>query len=691
MSDSARLDALELAVARLTKEVVVVRAELRSLREVAGESVVGVTAVTSATNATSVTSVTSEAVESIGEGAGGQHAPYVSDELRRLAAATHARDFASERRGSESSSSGAAASSARAARSTLFQRENLEAIIGRYGTLALAAFTILMGLGAFIGWAVKNGVIGPELRVALGAVAAGIVGTIGWRMRRGESPRFGSVLLALALAIVHVVCWGAGPVLQLIPSAVALGVATVASGGLAALALHDEDQSLFNVGFGGALLAPFVTSSDTGDAVLLLLYGAVVLGAGMRAMRDRAWSKTPFVLGLAIVAYAAAATGQLRGSDLWARAAAPSIFGIATAWLALILVQGKARERVALIALLSTAGTLVAMHDRPSVAAIRFALAALLTISGFLVASGAGSGFRARIVTSLILPLCGLFAALATLPDAASRPGVTVAIVWAAGSILAAIVNRDGARGWHAFTGTAFGGMAVAFEFTGNTIGFCLATAAFGVAAAIAMRRFTLRGVGLATLGWLSLGAIVAANALMERAQWLRNPFLTPASGAAAAICAAWLFFSWHAARTGAADGGVMTTLPRTVLRILGAVLTFLWIHSELARTVSLDVSTFLLVAYYAVTGVLAIGVGRWRSIPLLRQLGLALAVLAAVKAMVETSSLSIGWRVGGYLLAGVFLLGVAYWYRGRSGTTSIPRSSGAAAPDDTAGAGATT
>ncbi len=100
----------------------------------------------------------------------------------------------------------------------------------------------------------------------------------------------------------------------------------------------------------------------------------------------------------------------------------------------------------------------------------------------------------------------------------------------------------------------------------------------------------------------------------------------------------------------------------------MGGVLTFLWIHVELSHAISLDVSTFLLVAYYAVTGILAIGIGRWRSIPLLRQLGLALSVFAAIKAMVETSSLSIGWRVGGYLLAGIFLLGVAYWYRGTGG-----------------------
>ncbi len=122
-----------------------------------------------------------------------------------------------------------------------------------------------------------------------------------------------------------------------------------------------------------------MTSSDTGDAVILLLYGAVVLGAGMRAVRDRTWGKTPFVLGLGIMAYTAAASGQLSQSDAWARAGAPGIFALAMAWLSLILVPGRARERLAVTALLSVIGALGAMHHRDTVDGIRFTLAALAT------------------------------------------------------------------------------------------------------------------------------------------------------------------------------------------------------------------------------------------------------------------------------------------------------------------------
>ncbi len=66
---------------------------------------------------------------------------------------------------------------------------------------------------------------------------------------------------------------------------------------------------------------------------------------------------------------------------------------------------------------------------------------------------------------------------------------------------------------------------------------------------------------------------------------------------------------------------------------------------------------------------------------------GLALAVYAALKALVQVADLaSVGLRVASYLLVGVFLLGVGYWYRsaGDAPTSDVaPR-------DDRASAAAT-
>ena len=81
------------------------------------------------------------------------------------------------------------------------------------------------------------------------------------------------------------------------------------------------------------------------------------------------------------------------------------------------------------------------------------------------------------------------------------------------------------------------------------------------------------------------------------------------------------------------------------------------------------------------------------------RRAGLALAIYAALKAVVQASGLSsVGLRVGSYLAVGGFLLGVAYWYRAAGegpndddaapGPTAGPPSGGPA-PGDTEPAGA--
>ncbi|MBL8980590.1 MAG: DUF2339 domain-containing protein, partial [Gemmatimonadetes bacterium] len=177
----------------------------------------------------------------------------------------------------------------------MVERRGLEELVGRYGTIGLASLTILMGIGALLSWAIRNGYIGPTVRVVLGLVAAAVVAGLGWRVRRGDSPRYGNALLALSLAIVHVVAWGAGPRLHLIGTGWVLALAALASATLAALAWREDDQSLFNVGFGGALLAPFVTSSGGGNAVLLLSYGFIVLMAGIASLGQREWTKAPLV------------------------------------------------------------------------------------------------------------------------------------------------------------------------------------------------------------------------------------------------------------------------------------------------------------------------------------------------------------------------------------------------------------
>jgi hypothetical protein len=133
--------------------------------------------------------------------------------------------------------------------------------------LGLATLLALAAIGTFVSWAVAHGLLGPATRVLLGLVAAAGIATAGLKLRP-RSRSFSDSLLALALAAVHVCAWAAGPSLGLVPAPVALAASAIVSVALGAFALLQGDEPLWCVGFGGACVAPFVTSTGQGTAWL---------------------------------------------------------------------------------------------------------------------------------------------------------------------------------------------------------------------------------------------------------------------------------------------------------------------------------------------------------------------------------------------------------------------------------------
>lgn len=546
----------------------------------------------------------------------------------------------------------------------MVERRGLEELVGRYGTIGLASLTILMGIGALLSWAIRNGYIGPTVRVVLGLVAAAVVAGIGWRVRRGDSPRYGNALLALSLAIVHVVAWGAGPRLHLIGTGWVLALAALASATLAALAWREDDQSLFNVGFGGALLAPFVTSSGGGNAVLLLSYGFIVLMAGIASLGQREWTKAPLVASAGIVWYAAVGETMVDGSARWAVVNAPGAFALGLGSLSIVLLEGAKRAAVVWPALLTALVVLVAVADSPAIDDPQFVFAVALTLAAMAAGDRDRRGVRGAVLGALVLPLGATAIALGTLADLTSWMGAAVAVAFAAMSAGAAWKDLGGERGTWAFTTTIQLGLAIPLAADGDQLVLCVALAVFGVASALFTQRLREPGIGLAGALWMVAATAEAFMMLQGRERYAYTPFLTQASLAAGAVSAAWVLLSWHTARSVRPGSLLAQDLPRSVIRVAGWVVAFFWVRQELARAYSADVSGFLLVAWYAVSGVASIFIARARGLPMLRQVGLALSLFAALTALTQATALAIGWRVGSYLLTGAFLLGVAWSYR---------------------------
>ncbi|MFI5232727.1 MAG: DUF2339 domain-containing protein [Gemmatimonadales bacterium] len=567
----------------------------------------------------------------------------------------------------------AASPAAPPARAPVRNREQLENLVGRYGALALAVLTIIMGAGALVSWAITHNLLGPWIRVALGALLAVLVAAVGWWQRERGSRAFGNVLLALALAIVDVVAWGAGPRLGLVHPSVSLTIADAAAGALATLAVIEGQELLFTVGLGGALIAPFAMATGVPHFGLLAAYGLVVIAAAIRTVGERPWSKAALLIAAATVGYTLSVRG-FHGEVPWMDREFAAGFAAAVAVIALVVARRPTRPWVTLCAASSMA---LVVHYAGPAATSR--LSALLATPDIQLAGLAGTGLllaaahdidplefaAAWLVAVLLVPGLLLMGALEPLRPVEGPVAGAVVLTWALTYSAASLFEQGIRRGALLAAGGLAGVWAIPLllQRAPDTIPSVLA--AYAVLLAVVSRQEKQPVVLLPAGVSLLLGFMMAASHLALRTGYTAAPFLSIDSlGMACAVAAALV-----SARYGLPEQVWLSgyALGRgRVGALLASALAFIWGDLELRRAFSADVSTFLLIAWYASCGVLAIHQGRTRGEGGLRQAGLALSVVAALYAISAASGVGqIGLRVGSYLLVGAFLLGVAWWYRG--------------------------
>jgi uncharacterized membrane protein len=540
---------------------------------------------------------------------------------------------------------------------------SFEDLVGRYGAMALAALAIMSAVGIFLSWAIAQNLIGPGVRVGAGFAAAAALGALGWRFRTRGARTFGNTLMGIALAVVHVVAWGAGPGLGVFPSWLALGVAAAASIALAVLAWRTKEESLFVVGVGGALIAPFVTTPGRGNGEALLVFGWLVLTTALYGMRDRDWPWARRLLGTAGIIYASAAmtaawssTGVL-GKEL------PAVFALACAAAALLLgglMHGPALTRAYLVAGIAP---LFYDADTEGIFMPHLVTAAAGTVILLAATWRREEDGMSWLVGVFVISLGFLAAALAPLDDVTSTAGTLVALGWSVGiaAVGAMLTGRRREALWTVAALTS--GLAIVLTTWEHELRTALGLSAHAAAVSMIMRRERAGLMLMPALVGLCFATFAAGLMYSERPPYTYTPFLTTVALAGLVVVLGWGALGWNIAHTelerplGAGE--------RRVVAFLGIVAAFLWGHAELAEAYSPDMSTFLLIFYYAACGLAAIFVGRRDSLSGLRRVGLALAIFAALKAVSQAYGLEqVGLRVGSFLLVGGFLLAVAYWYR---------------------------
>jgi uncharacterized membrane protein len=537
---------------------------------------------------------------------------------------------------------------------------DIEKLVGRYGTIAVASLAILMGVGTFLSWAIEHGYLGPTVRVILGFIGAGIVAGIGLWVRDKRDVRFGNVLLALSLAIVHVDAWAAGPHLHVLSTVAALAIAAVASAALAALALTTEERTLFAVGFAGALLAPFVTASEPGSIVMLLTYGWVVIALSLFAIREKGWQPVLWLTVIGATLYVVSAIGAGVGADhSWLAAHAPVIFAFACAAAGLLFARDALRSKLGLtfllLACIATLG--YSFHARQ----LEVSVSLVGTVSAYLIARELESDERWLVIGNVVVPLGFLFATIFSASDRMIQ-----ALAAAALTVVAALLawEDEEERSDHLFVTAVASGIAIVVYLATFDTRCIAALALHALLFSVILRSTRARLLVPPIVIGLLIASAWSFYLLAMRTHYAYTPFLTIPSLCALAVVGAWALFAYVLRSIADEKSDEQKQLAAFIggLAILAA---FTWIRQELVDAWSADTSSFALIIYYALAGLALIFAGRYRRVGLWRAAGLGLAFYAGYKALVETFTIdAVGLRVGARIMVGVFLAAVAYWYR---------------------------
>jgi uncharacterized membrane protein len=537
---------------------------------------------------------------------------------------------------------------------------DLEKLLGRYGTIAVASLAILMGVGTFLSWAIEHGLLGPTVRVVLGFIGAIIVAGVGLWVREKRDVRFGNVLLALSLAIVHVDAWAAGPHLQVLSTVSALTIAALASAALAVLALTSEERTLFAIGFSGALLAPFVTAREPGSVVMLLTYGWVVIALSLFAIRERGWRPVLWLTVIGATVYVVAAAAAPHDLDNgWLATHAPVIFAFACAAAGILFARDTLRSKLALafllLACIATLG--YSIHART----LEVGVSLFGIVASYLIARELETDERWLVIGNVVVPLGFLFATLVAATDRSIR-ALAAAGLTVVASLLAWEDEEE--RAHHLFVAAIASGLAIVSYLADDNTRCIAALALHAALFTVILRSTRSRLLVPPIVISLMIASAWTFVLLVGRSRFVYVPFMTTPSLCALAIVCAWAFLAYALKPTPLETSDEHKSLASLASAMTIAV-AFIWVRQELVEAWSPDAASFALIIYYALAGLALIFAGRWRRVGLWRAVGLGLAFYAGYKALVQTFTINaVGLRVGARIMVGVFLAAVAYWYR---------------------------
>jgi uncharacterized membrane protein len=485
-----------------------------------------------------------------------------------------------------------------------------EGLLGRAGV-----GLIVLGLVFLFRYAVDQGWITPELRIATGlAVGGGLL--LAGLLRFHGRVRFRQILMAGGVIVLFVTGLAASELYQLVSGGVSLVFQAAVAAAALVIALRQRDASMATIGTVGALLPPAFLLAGSVPGVALWLYLLIVV----------TWAATLYVLrgwDSLLVSGAAAACAATFHPVQGTPAHAAAIVVLAAVWLAFAAVPLLRAARAA-----DGGSDPRLLFPLPLLVTAALAVSAAVNLPGAhnfeLVAALAAAGFAAT--------------ALAIVRSGAAAGGLRDIGVPRSAAVFAAVVA---------------GAAAVVVHAQGPSR---IVAAAVAAAAAIVVARLTgtLAVVPVAHVlnAWLGLALLSRFDALVAR-----PPFDPWALAFAAATLLA-----------GVASFGIRRAQDRLpyLAGVFGAV--HILLATELGRVPG---ALWLGSVSYAAVGSGLLVLGLQRGNMLLQRAGmLSLALLVLRLFLVDLASVGVGVRIILFLGCGFAFLALSWLFRARRPAT---------------------
>lgn len=219
---------------------------------------------------------------------------------------------------------------------------NIEQFFGTRLVVWVGGFALALGGILLVRYSIEQGLFGPELRIAAGAVLALLLVGLGELARRKENasdidqmPRahIPSILTAAGTTVAYADVWAAYEIYKFLSPAMAFGLlGLVALGTLAAALKHGP--ALGGLGLIGAYVTPLLVSTSQPSYWTLYVYLSVVTAAAYALARFRMWRWLAITAAVFSVLWTFVGMNDLRPGSLHAHAFSILVgFALAAAFL----------------------------------------------------------------------------------------------------------------------------------------------------------------------------------------------------------------------------------------------------------------------------------------------------------------------------------------------------------------------